>query len=106
MTHRSPARPPALASPQRAPHLASGICASWPDPDVWHRTGSRPLALALCARCGVLPECAAWATTVPPDDSSVLGGLVPADRARIRRERQAALNAAVTPGPGRAAQAS
>lgn len=100
---RQPARPPAAPHPQRAPHLASGICASWPDADVWHRQGSRPLALALCARCPVLAPCAAWATTVPPDDPAVIGGTTPADRRQARQARQAALTAAIAPGPGQAA---
>jgi hypothetical protein len=95
--HRQPARPPSLPAPQRAPSLQAGICASWPDADVWHRTGSRPLALALCARCPVLVECAAWATTAPADDQAVIGGLTPADRASLRKARQAALTAAITP---------
>jgi transcription factor WhiB len=95
--HRQPARPPSAPHPQRAPHLAAGICARYPDPDVWHRTGSRPLALALCARCPVLAPCRAWAATVPPDDPSVLGGTTPADRLATRRARQAALTAALSP---------
>jgi Transcription factor WhiB len=97
--HRTPARPPSLPSPQRAPHLASGICARWPDPDVWHRTGSRDLALALCARCPVLAPCRAWASTAPATDAAVIGGTTPADRSALRRARQAALTAALEPAP-------
>ena len=64
---------------------------------MWHRTGSRPLALALCQRCPVLAPCAAWACTVPASDPAVIGGTTPADRQATRRARQAALDAAITP---------
>jgi len=97
--NRQPARPPSLPARQRAPLLQSGICASWPDPDVWHRTGSRDLALALCQRCPVLAPCAAWATTAPPDDPAVIGGTTPAQRSAVRRARQRTLTAVVTPAP-------
>jgi len=95
--YRQPARPPSAPHPQRAPHLQAGICTSWPDPDVWHRAGSRPLALALCARCPVLAECRAWAATVPASDPAVLGGTTPEGRQATRRARQAALTAAISP---------
>jgi hypothetical protein len=98
---RQPARPPAAPYPQRQPPLAAGICAHHSDPDIWHRTssGSRQLALALCQRCPVLDPCRAWACTAPATDAAVIGGLTPADRAQLRRARQAALDAALEPGP-------
>jgi hypothetical protein len=95
--HRQPARPPAAPHPLRAPPLQRGICARWPDPDVWHRTGSRQLALELCKRCPVLQPCAAWASTAPATDQAVIGGTTPAERAQLRRARQAALTAALSP---------
>jgi transcription factor WhiB len=99
MSTRQPARPPSAPHPQRAPSLTRGICASWPDPDTWHRTGSRQLAVALCQRCPVLQPCAAWAATVPADDPAVIGGTTPADRLRLRRARQASLTAVLSPAP-------
>jgi hypothetical protein len=96
--HRTPARPPAAPHPQRQPPLQAGICARWPDPDVWHRTGSRPLALALCQRCPVLDPRRAWASTTA-DGEAVIGGTTPADRLQTRRARQAALTAALEPAP-------
>lgn len=87
--HRTLARTTFTALPPQ-PSLTAGICSSWPDPDVWHRQGSRTLALALCARCPLLTPCAAWAPAVPASDPAIIGGLTPADRAALRRERQAA----------------
>jgi hypothetical protein len=88
---------PDIAGTGTANPAAAILAGAWPDPDVWHRPAATTLALALCQRCPVLAPCAAWATTAPPDDPSVLGGTTPAGRARLRRARQAALTAAIGP---------
>lgn len=47
-------------------------------------------ALAICAGCPVSAECLEAALAVPAwDDHGVRGGLTPADRRRLRRQREA-----------------
>jgi hypothetical protein len=42
-------------------------------------------AVEVCSRCAVLEECRRWAVTDDAPELGVVGGLPPAERARLRR---------------------
>jgi WhiB family transcriptional regulator, redox-sensing transcriptional regulator len=114
----SPAR--SLAShrpapvPPQPPELTRGTCVTHPDPHLWESPApaDRASAQALCPSCPVLAHCRAWALAHRTADDlvTVLGGLTPYDRRRLRTGRQRALTSATAarlPSPsGRACSRS
>jgi hypothetical protein len=82
--------------PQPPASLESGVCATappgrrgwWTSDDYAERKAARRACLA----CPVLAECRSWSLTLPmPDaDAAVYGGMLGAERRRLRRQQRAA----------------
>jgi hypothetical protein len=93
---RHRADPPHIpALPPQPPELRLGTCVGHPRPWLWESTRTpscREEAVAICLACPVLEPCRSWALSLSPLQDrqiGVLGGLLVADRDRIRRERRA-----------------
>lgn len=83
--------------PPQPPELRDGLCVSHPrGPRMWESTRNptdRSAALAICAVCPALAPCREWALSLSPfldRNIGIVGGLLVADRDRIRRERRKA----------------
>jgi hypothetical protein len=80
-------------TPQPA-SLVSGLCASHPDPDLWHPGKHNPArqqqAIRICLTpCPVLADCRAWSLQLPTTDKgSIYGGLSSNQRVKLRRQRE------------------
>jgi len=93
------ARPPATpVLPPMPPQLRSGTCASHPQPALWQSplAAEQEAARHLCCSCPALVQCRAWSLSLrtADDQTGVLGGLTPQQRALARRARQRALRKA------------
>jgi Transcription factor WhiB len=84
------------AMPPQPAELRDGLCTRHPRPRMWESTRNptdREAALALCHACPVLQPCRSWALSLPPyadRQIGILGGLLVADRDRLRKARREA----------------
>jgi hypothetical protein len=96
---RSPARHDYRPLPRQPAALRDGTCATpGADPALWAAKdpARQSAAISACLACPALAPCRSWALSLRPaaDEHLILGGLLPSERARIRRERQRHLEAA------------
>jgi len=82
------------AIPPRPAALSNGTCVSHPTPQLWEATRNpsrRAQALELCQACPALQPCREWALSLSPlldRQIGILGGLLVADRDRLRKARR------------------
>jgi hypothetical protein len=81
------------------PDWSAALCTHHPEPDLWSSTAAttQAYAIAICQRCPVIAPCAAYALSLSgnADRSGTWGGTTATQREAIRRQRRAAIAAAV-----------